>query len=188
MRLEPETLVSRWFGEHFKDLHPLLQTLHRHGGTLHGTINIYVGAGIAGWFGKRLARSIGVPLDRATRGFEVEIVHTQEALEWTRRFDNGAVMFSRFKPIGVWPTGYWLEDTGALKMRMTVDIVEQGWYWRPLRASLHRVPLPLILLPRSRAGKFIQNGEYHFFVEFFLPLFGKILSYGGILAARAKPN
>jgi hypothetical protein len=179
-----ETVVTRWFGEHFAELHPLLQTLHREGGSLHGRVSIRAGRGLAGWLGRRLARSLGIPIDREERGFDVDIRHTSDALEWRRRFDDGSEMISRFEPVGRWPDGYWLERTGALHMRLTVDIVDGGWIWCPLRASLHGIPLPLALLPRSRAGKRIEGDRYVFEVAFALPLLGDVLSYGGLLDAR----
>jgi hypothetical protein len=160
--------------------------LHRHGGVLGGVIDIEVGRGFAGGIGRRLARSVGIPVDRPQRGFEVEIRHTDAALLWNRRFDNGAVMQSRFEPVGTWPDGYWIERTGALQLHLTVDVVDGGWQWRPLRAVLHGVCVPLFLLPRTRAGKYVRDDRYVFCVEFSLPVLGRVLSYSGAL--RADPN
>lgn len=181
--IEPDTAVSRWFGVRFCELHPLLQQLHRNGGTLSGEVEIRTGSGLAGWIGRRLARSIGIPVDQHRRGFEVSIRHEREAMNWVRRFDNGVVLTSRFAPIGTLPDGYWIEDTGPLSLYLTVDIVDGGWEWRPLRARFAGVPVPLWLLPRSRAGKRIENGRYVFRVEFSLPVVGMVLSYSGTLMA-----
>jgi len=181
----PSSLVSNWFGTQFAQLHPLLQTLHRHGGRLRGEIDIELGRGIAGTIGRRLARSVGIPVDRAQCGFEVEIRHTETALLWHRRFDSGAQMWSSFEPVGAWPEGYWVERTGALQLHLTVDVVDGGWQWRPLRAALHGVRVPLFLLPRTRAGKYVEGGRYVFGVEFSLPVLGRVLSYSGAL--RAEP-
>src|SRR5690349_12564436 len=120
-----ETLVTRWFGASFERLHPLLQALHRDGGRLHGTVAIRSGRGIA--------RSLGIPLDRAERGFEVEIRHLDDALVWRRRFDDGNEMVSRFEPVGAWPDGCWIERTGAVRLDLAVDIVDGGWRWRMVR-------------------------------------------------------
>lgn len=181
--IEPDTAVSRWFGQRFGELHPLLQQLHRSGGALSGEVEIRIGSGVAGWIGRRLARSIGIPVDLHRRGFEVSIRHEREAMIWVRRFDNGVVLASRFQPVGALPDGYWIEDTGPLSLYLTVDIVEGGWQWRPLRARFHGIPVPLWLLPRSRAGKRIEHGRYVFRVEFSLPLAGMVLSYSGALVA-----
>lgn len=182
-----ECIVSRWFGEQFRDLHPGLQTLHRGGGRLSGTVEIRIGTGIGGWIGKRLAKSLGVPVDLPSRGFRVDISHTEDALVWLRRFDNGAVLKSSFLPVGAWPKGYWIEETGALRLELAVDIVDQGWQWRPLRASFKGFPLPLWLLPQSKAGKrILGNGNYLFAVEFSLPVVGLLLGYGGELEVEAN--
>lgn len=177
------SIVSRWFGPHFQTLHPLLRELHLHGGTLRGIVRIQVGCGIAGWLGRRLARSIGVPVDREQRGFEVRIRHSDRALHWDRRFEAAGEMKSTFIPVGAWPSGYWFENTSALRMWLSVDTAGGGWEWKPMRAYLHGVRLPLCLLPRSRAGKRVADGRYVFEVEFALPLLGRVLSYGGDLQA-----
>ena len=187
MSMQPgNTPASRWFGPRFHELHPLLQALHLHGGTLRGIVEIRTGQGIAGWIGRRLARTLGIPVDQPRRGFTVSIRHEQDALNWIRRFDNGAMMVSRFEPVGCWPQGYWQERTGPLSLRMTVDIVDQGWEWRPLRASFKNIRVPLWLLPLSRAGKRIEQGQYVFRVEFSLPMIGRVLSYSGALEAECS--
>jgi hypothetical protein len=183
-----ETAVTRWFGPHFAELHPLLQALHRQGGRLSGRIEIGFGPGLAGWAGRRLARRLGLPADRAESGFTVEIRHEDGVLHWDRRFENGNCMVSRFRPVGTWPDGYWLEETGQLRLRLTVDIVEGGWHWRPLGLRWGWVPLPLGLVPRSLAYKRIEGGRYRFEVAFTLPVFGRLLRYGGLLDAAAEPS
>jgi hypothetical protein len=180
-----DSVVRRWFGPQFRQLHPLLQELHLRGGSLRGEVEIRLGGGLAGWLGRRLARSIGVPVDRPRRGFEVEISHTKDALQWDRRFDDGTIMRSTFVPVGAWPDGYWYEMTSALQLRLTVDTAGGGWQWRPLRAYLYGVRLPLRLLAESRAGKRVEEGRYVFLVEFVVPLVGRVLSYGGQLQSVA---
>lgn len=177
-----ESIVSRWFGERFNDLHPTMQALHRGGGSLSGVVEIRLGAGLAGWVGKRLGKSLGVPVDLPTRGFRVDISHTEDSLLWLRRFDNGAVLESSFAPVDTWPDGYWVEETGALRLDLAVDISDQGWKWRPLRARFGLLRLPLWLMPRPRAEKrILGNGNYLFSVEFTLPVLGLLLGYSGEL-------
>ncbi len=176
-----ENAVTRWFGAQFELLHPLLQDLHRQGGHLQGTISIEFGKGIAGWIGKRLARKLGIPIDCTDCAFEVEISHTPDFLLWLRRFSNSSTMLSVFQPVGCWPDGYWIEQTGFLQLRLTVDIIEDGWYWRVLSARAGKLVFPKWLLPRSTAYKRIENGKYYFCVEFALPLLGTLVRYGGVL-------
>jgi hypothetical protein len=178
-----ENAVTRWFGAHFDALHPLLQDLHRRGGTLRGSVDIRFGPGLAGWLGRRLAHNLGIPSRSAHVPFEVRITHTRDTLQWDRRFGADHWMPSTFIPIGVWPSGYWIERTGRIALRLTVDVIDGGWHWRCLGARFGRVPIPLWLLPRTRAHKCVRDGKYVFHVGLALPLFGNVLSYEGTLEA-----
>ncbi len=184
----PDNVVTRWFGSAFSQLHPLLQTLHRRGGVLRGDIAIDTGRGLAGLIGRRLARRLGMPVDRSRCGFEVQIAHEADALLWRRRFDNGSSMVSRFVPYDRFPTGSWTEQTGPLQLRLGVDVVDGGWHWRLREARWQGWRIPLALLPRSQAGKRIVDGRYAFEVDFRLPLLGSILRYGGLLDAQTAAS
>ncbi|MFK2903950.1 DUF4166 domain-containing protein [Dyella ginsengisoli] len=176
-----DTAVSRWFGSAFGQLHPQLQTLHRRGGTLHGPLTIRFGRGLVGVFGRRLARKLGIPTDGTVHRLQVGIHHLDGRLHWDRRFDDGARFASTFRPYGRWPDGGWIEETGAITLRLQVDVVDGGWQWRCIGARLGRWPLPLWLLPRTHAGKRIEAGDYRFDVSIALPLLGEVLGYGGLL-------
>jgi hypothetical protein len=176
-----ETAVTRWFGPQFDQLHPLLQGLHRHGGRMRGLITIESGRGLARWIGRRLAHRLGIPADVAQRGFEVDIRHTGDALYWNRRFDNGDQMCSVFHPVSTWPGGYWIERTGKLHMKLTVDVIDGGWHWRALGFELGGLRFPVWLFPRSHAYKKIKDGKYFFSVAFIMPVLGTVLRYEGLL-------
>jgi len=180
-----ENAVTRWFGPQFERLHPLLQELHRHGGRLRGEVVIERGRGIAGWIGRRLLRKLGLPSGIERSPFEVEIRHEGQVLHWNRRFGNGAQLCSQFRPVGAWPEGYWIEHTGAVRLNLTVDVVEGAWHWRCLRVYLGGLRLPLWLFPRTTAYKRIDQGKYCFCVKFDLPLLGTVLGYSGALDALA---
>ena len=94
-------------------------------------------------------------------------------------------MRSIFRPVGNIDAGYWLEETGPLELKLTVDILDRGWYWRCLSMRLWKIPLPLWLFPHSKAYKKIEGDKYRFYVGFSLPFLGTILSYGGLLSARS---
>jgi hypothetical protein len=180
------TLVQDWFGPQFQKLHPTLQALHRHGGRLRGQVEVRVGQGaVAGWLGRRIAIKMGVPVGAKPEALEVTISHTASDLVWSRAFidaqGNAHPMVSTFKAVGHWPDGHWLEHSGALQFKLTVDILEGGWHWRVLAARLHGVPLPTALLPQSRAYKRIEDQRYRFQVRFVAPIFGELLSYHGLL-------
>lgn len=182
---EPETAVTRWFGPAFGQLHPLLQSLHRHGGELHGPIAIRFGRGVAGIAGRRLAQTLGIPTDANAHRMRVSIYHRDGNLHWDRRFDDGKRFASTFRPSGRWPDGSWHEETGAIALRLQVDVHDGGWQWRCIGACFGRWRIPLWLLPSTHAGKRIEDGRYRFEVSIRLPLLGEVLGYGGLLQASA---
>ena len=174
--------VQEWFGPQFGELHPLLQHLHLQGGQLAGVVEIYIPPGVAGCFGRHLARKLGVPVDGGQHQLQVNISHQVDGMHWDRCFDNTSFMRSLFYPVGALPDGYWIEDTGPLQMRLSVDVKDGGWHWRCLEMRLFGWRLPLWLFPNSSAFKTIKQGQYKFHVGFSLPYFGTVLSYSGALS------
>jgi hypothetical protein len=184
--MQSENAVTRWFGPQFAQLHPLLQALHRHGGRLSGEVRIERGRGLAGWIGSRLLRKFGLPPDTGRSPFEVEIRHEDQVLHWNRRFGDGALVCSQFRPVGRWPDGYWIEQTGPAMLDLTVDVERGAWRWRCLRVRVAGLRLPLSLFPRATAYKFIDNDKYWFCVKFDLPMLGNVLEYSGALEAQSR--
>jgi hypothetical protein len=178
----PIASVEEWFGEKFATLHPLLQNLHLHGGTLSGEVNIQTGSGLGKLAAAAMARKFSIPLG-GLHAFKVHTLHRDDGLHWHRCFDGQTEMHSLFMPVGTWVDGYWLESKGPIRMALTVDIVDGGWHWRCQKIWLHGVRTPLWLLPRTTAYKRIEGGRYRFEVAFALPLLGTVLSYGGLLDA-----
>lgn len=183
MSVNHQTPVEQWFGAQFAGLHPLLQKLHLHGGQLSGIVEIHIGRGLAGIIGAALARKFSIPAKPGSHGFAVNIFHAADGLHWHRCFDRKTPMQSLFVPVGQLPDGYWIESNGPIRMALTVDVVDGGWYWRPQKIWLHGVRMPLWLLPRTTANKRIENGRYRFCVSLSVPLLGTVLSYGGLLQA-----
>lgn len=181
-------LVSDWFGQEFNNLHPMLQQLHRQGGLLAGTVKVVIPRGAAGIIGKRLASKLGVPTNPGDHELVVTISHHTDGLHWDRCFNSQTTMNSTFTPIGELPNGYWLENTGLLKMFLTVDTINGGWHWRCLKMKVRGLRLPLWLFPHSTAFKTIEGDKYRFYVGFSLPFFGTILSYGGLLTPSVAEN
>lgn len=180
----PHNAATQWFGPAFERLHPLLQMLHRSGGTLSGEVAISTGTGLAGRLGRRLARRLGIPLDRPRRAFQVRIVHDAQAMQWRRRFEGGAELVSTFRPVGHYPDGHWLESTGPARLRLGVDLAEGGWRWHLLGVALRGLPWPRFLFPRTDASKRVDDdGRYRFAVAFSLFPLGELLRYEGALHA-----
>lgn len=172
-------VVETWFGDAFAQLHPLLQQLHRSGGTLSGTVDIRLGTGLAGWVGRRLAQKLGVPPREGSASMRVSIYSSEAGLHWDRSFNETSTFASTFTPAGRYPSGYWVESSGLLRLKLAVAIVDGGWVWQPIGGRLAGVPFPVWLLPRTVASKRIDNGRYQFKVEVGLPLLGTVLSYSG---------
>lgn len=176
-------IVKNWFGTDYDDLDPLLQKLHLMGGELSGNIDISYGTGISGLIGKRLAKKMKLPC-QGRHQLLVSISHSQKGLHWNRKFNDNNPVESLFVPYGNNKNGYWIETTGPVKMKLTVDIVNGGWFWRCLKISLCGLKIPLWFIPRSEANKIIENGKYVFNVSFTYPLLGNLVSYKGILDAK----
>jgi len=179
-------IVTRWFGKDFESLHPLLQQLHLNGGELKGDIKLEFGSGVAGWIGRRLARKLGLPkyateMSQAIVELKVDISHDKNGLYWSRLFDESNVMKSVFVPAGNIEKGFWVEDSGALRLILTVDIINGGWHWRCLGFRLFGIPMPMWLFPKSKAYKIIENDKYRFYVGFSFFGIGKLFSYSGLL-------
>lgn len=177
------SLVSDWFGESFGELHPKLQLLHKTGGTLSGTVSVIVAHGIAGYFGRAIAKKFSIPTGNDQQMFSVTIAHQEDGLHWDRVF-NVSEMKSVFVPVGNKRSGYWLEITGDVQLYLTVDVKEGGWYWRCFRVKYKGIILPLWLFPSVIAYKKIENEKYNFYVGFYFPILGEVLSYGGLLELR----
>lgn len=181
-------VVETWFGEAFAQLHPLLQELHRSGGTLSGTVEVRLGTGLAGWAGRRLAQKLGVPPRDGVTSMRVSIYSTETELHWDRTFNETSRFASTFTPTGRYPSGYWIELSGLLRLKLAVSIVNGGWVWRPIGGHLWGIACPVWLLPRTVASKCIDNGQYQFKVKVGFPLLGTVLSYSGNLALEFPLN
>jgi len=174
--------VADWFGESFVLLHPQLQMLHQRGGSLSGKIKLDFGTGLAGFIGKRLAKKLGIPLQSGEHELRVDIRHRGNSLYWSRCFDEQHTVLSIFKPFGNYPDAYWLEETGPVSLKLTVDIIESGWHWRVLGIRIFGLPMPLALFPHSKAFKKIVDERYQFHVGFSMPWIGQLFCYEGGLA------
>jgi len=174
--------VETWFGDAFCQLHPQLQSLHRHGGVLVGTVNVEFGQGLARLIGRRLARRLGVPSTAGPHSLQVSIYSADGTLHWNRSFETGTAFPSQFIPEGKFPEGRWVERSGRLHLLLGVRIVDGGWYWQQRGVRLGPISLPQRLLPRTLAFKRIVDGLYEFSVTVTVPLVGPVLHYSGILA------
>jgi len=96
-------------------------------------------------------------------------------------------MDSTFRPLGTWPDGLWLEQTGPVRLGLAVEVIDGAWHWRCRKSWLYGVRLPQTLFPQSSAYKCVEDGKYRFQVMFAVPLLGRVLSYGGLLEGHPSP-
>ena len=187
MRSGTKNLVEAWFGNPVARLHPRLQKLHRHDGTLRGPVEVRVASGAGRAIGERLRRKLGLPLPGPGHTLEVRISHDNERMLWERRFDGGEAAFaSRFIPVGQFPDGYWRETSGALELHMGVVLDDDGgWHWRTRRVLWKGLRVPQFLLPRVVAHKRWHQGAYDFAVSVRVPGLGEVVGYTGRLLPDA---
>lgn len=176
-------IVKNWFNEAFGKLSPELQELHLMGGVLQGEVEIVLGVGVGGLLGKRLLNKMNIP-GPGIHDLTVTISHDEHCLHWDRRFNESVDIKSTFKPIGTISNGYWIEKTGPIELRLTVDIKNGGWYWRCLGIKCFGIPLPMWLFPKLDAYKYSENGGYNFYVGFTAPFVGLLFSYSGNLQKK----
>jgi hypothetical protein len=148
-----ETVVEEWFGEAFRELHPLLQRLHKSGGVLSGQVQVSFGQGLAGLLGKQLASRMGVPNITGAHHLQVAIHSRAGVLHWARTFNHRSEFSSDFKPVGRYPTGHWVERSGALSLALGVKVVAGSWHWEHRSTTLLGVPIPKSFFPTALASK-----------------------------------
>jgi hypothetical protein len=176
--------ITAWFGNDFYNLDSLIQNLHVHGCNLYGEINLEYGSGLAGFIGKRIGKKIGMPIKSNIIDCTINISHKNNLLYWDRQFGNKNKISSIFSPIGNYPHGYWIEQTGKIYLELGVEIHDGGWYWIQKKIKFMNITIPAWLAPKSNAYKRVKNGKYEFSVTLSLPLIGKLFSYSGILEQK----
>jgi hypothetical protein len=177
-----EPLVEHWFGPAFALLHPQLQALHQHGGMLSGPCRVHYGTGLAGVAGRLLARRLGMQRPAGAATLCVSIRTDATALVWSRRLNDGPEFTSRFVPVGHYPSGHWLETSGAIRLRLGVAVREGAWHWEQQCLYWGPIPCPRRLMPRTVASKAVLDGLYVFCVAVHVPLLGEVFSYRGTLS------
>lgn len=177
-----QNIAEEWLGNQFRELHPLLQDLHRNPSILTGQVEVSFGRGIAGVLGRRIASRLGVPITSGEHTLEVSIYSDGGVLHWVRSFNGQSRFHSEFKPVGRYPSGYWVERSGPLALLLDVRVIAGGWHWVHRSTKLFGIPLPRAFLPTTVASKSIDQGLYRFSVEVKAPVLGKLFGYSGTLA------
>lgn len=176
-------MIQEWMGEDFFALHPLLQEIYREGATLSGQVEVMLPkTGFQRYFGKQLAKRIGMPSEQGHYDFSVNISQIHNALILEHNFNQEKKMVSILNAVGIKESGFLLEENGLFKMRLTVDIKNGQWHWRWLDVKGPARSFAQFIFPYSVAKQVINaNGDVEWFVSYHLLGFGKILGYKGVL-------
>ncbi len=127
-----------------------------------------------------------MPTTNGTHLLEVDIHSDARALHWNRTFDGRDEFRSEFVPFGRYPSGHWIERSGAISLELGVDVIDGGWHWRHRATRFRGIRVPKLLHPATSASKRIDGGRYRFAVEVRQPLLGRLFAYSGTLALVAE--
>ena len=182
-----KNVTETWFGKNFSELHPKIQKLHSHGGTLTGEVNVEYGEGLGKMLGKRLGKKLGLPQSAGPTSLHIEISHTDTSMVWSRKFGgSNKLMTSCFTPQGSYTNGYWIERTGNIEIHLGVVVQNGAWHWIQRSTIVRNVNVPAAFIPTVKAKKYIQDGLYHFEVELVKQGLGLLVRYSGALEAKTQ--
>lgn len=177
----PAPLYRRVIGERFYALPNAVRQMHevlRDGGASgKGTV-----IGAANALGAVVARIMRFP---PAGDYDIHVAFTErDGVErWTRQF--GARTFSStLSKEG----DRLVERFGPLRFEFDLPSDERGLEMSMRRWSAGRIPLPLMLAPKSRAREWEADGRFWFDVPIALPLLGRIVHYRGWLIPNAEDD
>lgn len=162
-------------GREFARLAPAVQAVH--GGrslTLHGQADVVRGKSLLAQVLCLVGR---LAQDQARCPVRVEIEANGDREVWTRHFGSSSCMRSVFTARG----GTLCERFGPAALQFVLSAEEGSVAWRPVRARVFGVPLPVKWLAEIRARAFERSGVYVFDVKVALPRVGTIIEYRGQL-------
>ena len=173
----PDPLYRRVMSERFDRLPPAVRSMHevlRDGGA-SGEAEVL---GATNALGTLVARIMRFP--RPGR-HKLHVAFTERDGEerWRRQF--GATSFASSLSS---KDGALVERFGALRFTFDLPSDDRGLEMRMQSWSFGRLPLPLVLAPRSCAREWEDLGRFNFDVLIELPLIGRIVHYNGWLVPR----
>lgn len=171
----PPPLYARIMGSRFEQLPPALRRVHdvlRDGGA-SGEAKV---TGTANRLGQLVARVMRFP-PAGQYPLHVSFTERDGREHWTRRFGARTFASSLSEE-----QDCLVERFGPLRFRFGLPGDHRGLEMRMTGWSAWRVPLPLVLAPRSRAREWEADGRFCFDVPIALPLIGRIVHYRGWLA------
>jgi hypothetical protein len=170
----PPPLYARVIGERFDALPPAVRAIH-HVCADGGASGEAVVRGGRNPLARLVARIMRFP-PPGTHPLHVAFAERDGVERWTRRF--GTSVFSSALSE---ERGLLVERFGPLRFRFELPSGERGLAMRMVGWSCGRVPLPLVLAPRSPAREWQEGERFRFDVPITLPGVGLVVHYDGWL-------
>jgi hypothetical protein len=173
----PSPLYQRVMGERFGALPLAVRKMHevlRDDGA-SGEAEV---TGASNVFGALVARIMRFP-PPGRYPLHVAFTERDGVERWTRAFGT-----ETFTSVLNEEAGSLTERFGPLRFRFDLRSDRNGLEMRMTGWSACRLPLPLILAPRSCAREWQEDGRFRFDVHIALPLVGRIVHYRGWLTSR----
>lgn len=159
-------------GCEFDELPELIQRAHLGEVGLSGSAAVSRGLGVGGL----IAALLGLPSSKQICQMMVSGTHLPEQMIWRRKFDDH-VMVSNFSRVD----GNLVEAMGAMRLCLKPMAVNGRLQYQLIDCRLGPIRLPMWLAPRLTAWEGEADGFYEFEVDVGLPLFGRLIRYGGRL-------
>jgi hypothetical protein len=172
-------LFPSLMGGEFARLAPVVQAVH--GGrslTLHGYADVVRGKALIAQVLCLLGR---LARDQARSPVRVEIEADGHREIWTRHFGTSPRMRSVLTARG----GTLCERFGPAALQFALSAEGGSVTWRPVKARVFGLPMPVKWLAEIRARAFERAGVYVFDVKVALPGVGTIIEYQGQLESPA---
>jgi hypothetical protein len=168
----PENALIACLGAAFEQLPEMVRQAHHGTVQLTGTVRVERGGGLGGL----IALLLGLPRTDPAAALVVTAWHFPDQLVWSRSF-SGRMFETTFMLEG----DHLVERTGPIALHLRPMAEGSRLVYRLAAAQLGPLPLPRFLCPAITAWEGEKDGRYAFEVAVSLPLFGRVIRYGGTL-------
>jgi hypothetical protein len=172
---EPNAL-SLCMGGDFARLPALIQRAHLGEIQLEGVVEVARGKGLGGL----LAAIMKLPATAARCPMTVTGRHLPDRMVWRRSFAGRP-----FESVFVKEGDHLVEGMGSLRLGLRPEVGGDRLHYRLLEARFGPIKLPRWIMPCLTAWEGERGGFYEFEVEIRLPIIGRLVRYGGLLALTA---
>ncbi len=170
------TVYQRVLGERFELLHPALRRfLEQREARARGRFRV---TRARGWLRNLIAAALGVP-PAGEYDMVLEVSPHGDDQRWRRRFGDSVLETGHSEHRGLL-----VESSGAASIGFEVIVEGGGMLFRPRRAWMFGIRLPLWLAPRIEAENWPNpDDSWRVHVRFSVPLLGRVAEYEGDVEA-----